>query len=466
MARMINLNLPNNEQHRITVVRDNEGNNVLYLDFSNELAGILFTLFSAVRRADNSSGTHQKYLSLDAKLLETPLKIADLETQWRATGVKFNFTIATPIVNMLTAFKCMFDEVRTGVTTFQYKKASQAGKKRTHAGQILRKKEDRSNITEYGLNNQHIPLLKGITLPPERRSGLIRSVGPLAHAIFLVNETKFTNKIAKSFSETIQIIPAKGEIVNALEACKNGAEASSILTELGDLLLLSTARSTQKIDFPLTLAMWLFSAKGDNPWNFSGPGTMYLLDQGIKNLSLKFKIRSQEDVTRNIAQVIFHAMYGTYTEDFGILSQITTEAEWKKRKDVDKVFKERSKAEYRRVTPVRFIYYSKLAQSLLTKSLGNTDPCFTRLPSFSANRTRLFTTEFKTYLATGKVGAQAGRGFNISYYLRSLRDELVQKMEVGKLEECGTRKWMKEKEGKLVEVDDRFMENCRCFFGK
>ncbi|KAL3286947.1 hypothetical protein HHI36_001433 [Cryptolaemus montrouzieri] len=122
---------------------------------------------------------------------------------------------------MLTAFKCMFDEVRTGVTTFQYKKASQAGKKRTHAGQILRKKEDRLNITEYGLNNQHIPLLKGITLPPERRNGLIRSVGPLAQAIFLVNETKFTNKIAKSFSETIQIIPAKGEIVNALEACKN-----------------------------------------------------------------------------------------------------------------------------------------------------------------------------------------------------------------------------------------------------
>ena len=36
------------------------------------------------------------------------------------------------------------------------------------------------NLSEYGLNNQHIPLLQGITFPPERRTGVLKSLGPLA----------------------------------------------------------------------------------------------------------------------------------------------------------------------------------------------------------------------------------------------------------------------------------------------
>lgn len=43
-------------------------------------------------------------------------------------------------------------------------------------------------ISQYGLSNQHIPLLQGITLAPERKTGLLKSLGLYTQCIMLKNE--------------------------------------------------------------------------------------------------------------------------------------------------------------------------------------------------------------------------------------------------------------------------------------
>lgn len=39
------------------------------------------------------------------------------------------------------------------------------------------------SISQYGLVTHHVQLLQGITIAPERRTGVIRSLGPLTQAI-------------------------------------------------------------------------------------------------------------------------------------------------------------------------------------------------------------------------------------------------------------------------------------------
>lgn len=76
-----------------------------------------------------------------------------------------------------------------------------------------------------------------------------------------------------------------------------------------------------------------------------------------------------------MSEVIFHAIFGTYLDDLGICSQVTDRAaRWSQRKSMDCVFMKRSDTTVRTITPIKLKYGAKMAQSLLTKTLGNVDP--------------------------------------------------------------------------------------------
>ena len=79
-----------------------------------------------------------------------------------------DFKTAQPIVDMLTAFKMVYDEARVSASKFYVRE-----------GGIKKEK----TLNSYGLSNVHLPVLSGSTFKPERRTGLMHSLGPLTLAL-------------------------------------------------------------------------------------------------------------------------------------------------------------------------------------------------------------------------------------------------------------------------------------------
>lgn len=89
----------------------------------------------------------------------------------------------------MTLFKAFFDEVRTGVTRFTVRTsvAKRTAKRDSEGKPVawnIGSKEMTQNISRYGLINHHVPLLQGMTLAPERRTGVVRSLGPSRNQFF------------------------------------------------------------------------------------------------------------------------------------------------------------------------------------------------------------------------------------------------------------------------------------------
>lgn len=66
-----------------------------------------------------------------------------------------------------------------------------------------------------------------------------------------------------------------------------------------------------------------------------------VITDAILKHNIKYKIRTGVEAIHT-AEIVFHAMYGTYLEDMGILAQITNNGQWDNRKAMSAVFVKRS----------------------------------------------------------------------------------------------------------------------------
>ncbi|CAF4947591.1 unnamed protein product [Pieris macdunnoughi] len=254
-------------------------------------------------------------------------------------------------------------------------------------------------------------------------------------------EDKYHTKLSNALLNSIQMLPMCAEIINNLKEARSPGQVSGILKELGDILLLTTARSTQKIYFPLLLAYKMWTAKPEGlSWSFSGTAMMKFYNVIIQE-GCKFQIKTGADPLKT-SEVVFHALFGTYLEDLSVLAQITTHAKWHQRKDLNSVFHQRASKTSATVIPIKFKYVSKMAQSLLTKSLGNVDPVATSRPSFSGFRKRTLTQEFLSYLQTGKATHSfSGDPMLLQFALKKTKDSLLEEKDSVKMTVAGTKTW-------------------------
>lgn len=140
------------------------------------------------------------------------------------------------------------------------------------------------------------------------------------------------------------------------------------------------------------------------------------------------------------SEVVFHAMFGTYLDNLNILEQITNKPKWHNRKELNNVFIKRASQNVVTFKPIVFKMVSKMAQALLTKSLGNIDPMAVSRPSFTGFRKRHFSQEFLTYPTTGRSAVNfSSEPTQLQYALKKLKDELLGEKE--KLKDCGTNGW-------------------------
>lgn len=180
--------------------------NVAYTFENNTiLSGFVFTTYSYMRRSNNASnqsaGKYGDYIQTHGGVTSTVRALATDYAKTRGFEA-FDFRTATPLVAMLTSLPSSFTEVHMGMTKVPGK--NKVGNERG------------KNITAYGLNNAHIPLLHGVTFPPERRTSLLRGLGPMTLAIMLIEENTYKQKIKDALLQSIKHLPNATSIVEAL----------------------------------------------------------------------------------------------------------------------------------------------------------------------------------------------------------------------------------------------------------
>lgn len=178
-------------------------------------------------------------------------------------------------------------------------------------------------------------LLQGITLAPERRTGILRSLGPITQALLMVMEDKFFDKLRSAMSHSLQMLTMATEIINCLREANHLGNVSGVLKELADVLILTAAsRSTQKIYFPILLFKYIWKKRGKIQISFSGAEMIKKYTDISVIDKIIFTMKSGADPIKT-SQVVFHAMFGTNIENLNILKHITNNKKWRTRKELN-----------------------------------------------------------------------------------------------------------------------------------
>lgn len=411
------------------------------LDASYRLEGAVATLYNTMRKkAHNNLVDEQKVYARSAQLwgvhaAKLSTSIAEFKKEHPQDP---DWMITTPIVNMHTVSKLVKDEVRVGVTQLIPKKGQ---------------KDKPVSISTYGLSAVHAPYLKYITMQPERRSGLMMCIGPLALAINLLEDKKYQDKTKRALKESIKHLAMADAIIECL-CLNNKSTIGNVLSMLGDVLLLTTDRSHQKMTPPLMTVLNHYSTvdissgltnleakKYSKSFDFSGKGAAVFYRDAIAGK--KFKWTTDDTIASNSSQVFFHECFSTHVEDLGILGQITNITQWKQRKDLSKVFTRSPSATVVEFTAAQMKYNSKLANACGTKMLGTVEPMLQAKPIFSGKRKRCFSDELIKVLKGSRTGAFSS---DVASVTKALADTKEFLLDNPLSTEYGTTPWYETKD--------------------
>lgn len=408
---------------------------VCNIDDSNTVAGSLLTVFNYMRKLANCRAKGGAGLAeLTTKYTQYLIKSGDLQlgcpeftTAFLAANedfVGFDFMIATPIVNMLTAFKLVFNEGRLGTNKF----ASGAADKNRN-----------TTISRYGLTGFHGPQLFGLTFNPERRTGLLECMGPATLAINLMNGGQYKGKVASAFSASIkhlEIAPQLTQFFSTTQIDQTG----QVLALLCDCLNIIGSREHQKMYPPLFAWMEFYRTSTDDVrflFDFSGKGAYYLYNT-IRTYNYQKNAQAASVVATT--EAIFHGIWGTYGQDLGVLGRITNHQGWLQRHEMERAYKKTgAEAIAIRGLP-SFLYNAKLIQSNMGKFGSGTIPWLSSRPVFAGYRKRVWSAAFEEVMTTGETQSIVQPNtISLQMYLIKLKDGLMRNR--GKYEDIGTVTW-------------------------
>lgn len=343
---------------------------------------------------------------------------------------EFDYMVATPLMNMITAFKLVWTESRLGTSKFTKGKDDNG-------------KPIKVDIKTFGLYATHLPWLTGITYPPERRTGLMKCLGALTLGINLITHKAYQDKALAAFNNSISHLDSNGEIGSFLSKTKL-KDIGAVMSKLGDCLHLAGERSHRKMSFPLFAFM---KAHDELPalhkeGNFSGIGGYRAYERMCK---YTYSIRTKSASVDHVRQALFHAMFGTIFEDLGILAQITNVPAWQQRAHLDVVYKKSVDANTSAGLLdvkglITFKKFSKLVSSNITPFGAGTLPQNVARATFAGNRVRVISKELKEYLKDGGQSTVFGATAHSIEAQLDARKRLILEMIDNKLT-AGTVGW-------------------------
>lgn len=166
---------------KLGIVAYEKPKEIIHINPSNVLSGVFASVMTYLRKI---SGQSVKSASSE-KLAGLNIYTAgfgsheDIKKELVAQLPEIAFIdwqFCTPIVNMMSAYRLFYNESRCGVTTWLMIQRQEEGRgqKRKLEGEVVKRVAVKEKLSDYGLGPMAIPFMKGITLKPERRSGLLK----------------------------------------------------------------------------------------------------------------------------------------------------------------------------------------------------------------------------------------------------------------------------------------------------
>nr|QMP82185.1 nucleocapsid protein [Blattodean orthomyxo-related virus OKIAV181] len=430
----------------------------LNLNVNMQIANIVFTCHNIKRQAAsglignmaNKSGNKDFTLNYLGKSYAIPREnaLTVVESIAKKYGMLYKpfktddpenwYGVAGPYLCFFVGFGLRYTELRIG-----------------HGHMPTKKSGDSSYafpVFKYGLYGSHHVLLEGCTFPPEKRSSMAQSLGPMTVLLcYLKSDSKYEEKWKKACKRSMSHIPLIDDILTTLKG-KKAYECASIISNLADTLLLTTSRQAQRAFFPILLTYIVSTTKGiKSPvswndsflkvFNASGQGAFlcYKMISDLKGITLAGKFTQQQ-----ASQVLYHCIFGTYKEDLGVLSAITNNGTWSTREELGKSFQGAgTSTTVAEITPIRQVYYSKLSSANQTGLLASSYLQISSVPVFSGSRVQTFSDEFFENLGKRAGASTGGKTIeSLQGATKQLLQDIIEEVNKrGKKLEMGTVSW-------------------------
>lgn len=359
-----------------------------------------------------------------------------------------------PYLNMLGCWGLRLQELRVG-----------------HLKMPVARDGDKMNVVpieKYGLSPAHAVHLEGVTYPPERRASMSMSLGALTTVLCMLRtKGKYRNKWENAVKKTLSHIPAFTDFISLTETNSAAEYVKPALALLGNILLVTTSRHSQRGCIPMCMVSYLYETMTlenkaiflDN-FDLSGKGLFYTYKQ-VQKSTQKFNIE-MDGTEEQAAQIVFHTIFGTFKEDLGVLKTITSIGTWYTRQELGKAFS-KSKELVRSFTLPTLKYYSKLCSAnqseFHTLNVGQVSS----VPCFSGTRKVTFTDDFYEHMKRDKSHTQSAKTMtNIIVHIWSnYITDILTKVQKNGVNKYGTKSWYsmasleieKDGEAEQIEVD-------------
>jgi len=431
---------------------------------SQQVTSIFSTSHSCLRQTANGVGSLNKTMSeknhqiqLGGNKLKMVPHVTCMElVKQIATSFKLEYSkpdkkdnnhwygTAAPIIDFINMFRTRVNELRMGHSSFIIKKDSDKVKTVT--------------VSQYGFWSAHHPYLEGVTLSPEKKSGMAQSLGPLTALICLAqssSEGKYSERWKSAVKRDLAFIPEIDSVVNLCSG-KGASFVRGVYNIIADILLITTSREAKRSSFPACMLYKLLDdgeykhylqnrticqTLTDISWfNFSGIGPCYLYKK-VQDLQWKFPIKPE--FQRFIPEIVFHRIWGTYATDTGILEFMTNYGPWSNRNKMGDAFSKMGQQMSLPFNLIKLHKYSKMSSANQTGLLSLSSNPVIGKSAFSGKHKQIFTDEFLDYLEKTQPAAD-GSVKNIETLknlLAQTRESLRKDCAANKSQMRGTTSW-------------------------
>lgn len=114
-------------------------------------------------------------------------------------------------------------------------------------------------IEKYGLSPAHAVHLEGVTYPPERKATMSMSLGALTTVLCMLRtKGKYRKKCENAVKKTLSHITAIADFISLAETNSAAEYVRPAMALLGDILLVTTSRQSQRGCIPMCMISHLY----------------------------------------------------------------------------------------------------------------------------------------------------------------------------------------------------------------
>nr|QMP82198.1 nucleocapsid protein [Hemipteran orthomyxo-related virus OKIAV191] len=333
--------------------------------------------------------------------------------------------IASPMFAFIVGFKARRQELRIGNSDLPVSKGGTGATTITNT----------IPISEFGLTQAHNVLLEGITYAPNLKSMMAQSLGPMTALIMLARNSNgvYANKWEEAVLRDFMNIPEIGACIGVVKTSPV-SQLRPLFRTLADILLITGSRAANRMFFPGFCLVRTLLNEGTINSVYDASETAGVLGtvldtsstdwieslsfSGFKGFELYQKMaritwKMDRPLTCTNAdmakQVFFHAVFGTYKEDLGILKWMTeSEPTFYNRKQLSPFFGKHDSG-FVNFSPYALKRWSKLASAQQTDFLGTSSSQIIADSTLGGKRSRNWGDDFFKHLdSDATTGAFTG----------------------------------------------------------